>query len=163
MRDMLPILEEARLGQVAAAAERELQIANDWPGWVEQMRTTLPHKTRAADRRHPTHPENANRDWTRPATDLEQVRTRPRWQLNIALGETTVGELQHNETYRPKCSFPEGAEKALAQYLIEHDIEVAGLPRHGGSNDQQSGDGGFTSALANAITEERARARTRSR
>lgn len=158
VQELLPVLGDANLVQVAAAAERELHRTNDWPGWVERMRNTLPHKTRRADRRHPANPANRDRDWSAPAPDLERTRTHRRWKIRVERERTVVTELQHDETYRRVRSFPRGAERALARYFIEHDIEIAGLPRHGGHSGTR-GDGGFSSALAAAIEEERVRSR----
>ena len=156
VRTIVPKLKGARLAQLGAAASRELALTNDWPTWVEQMRATLPHKTRNADKRHPTRPENADRDWSNPPTNQEEVRNLRRWAIKVEGDRTTINELQHNGRYRTVKTFPAGAEHAVAEYLIEHDIEISGLPKHRG-NQSGSGDGGFSAALGAAIDEERAR------
>ena len=157
VRTIVPKLEGARLAQIGAAANRELTLTNDWPAWVEQMRATLPQKTRNADKRHPARPENADRDWSNPPTDEREVRKLRRWTMKVQHNRTSINELQHDGRYRAVKTFPAGAEHAVAEYLIEHDIEVPGLPKHRG-NESGSGDGGFSAALGAAINEERARA-----
>ena len=151
-----PPLEGAKLVEVAAAARRELAQANDWPGWVERMRRTLPHKTRNADRRHPAHPENANRDWSKRTEDQAESEHLLRWRISAKEDRTVVEELGHDGKYRVAKVFPKGAEQAVGDFLVEQDIEVAGLPRHGGRKETS---GGFCTALTNAIHEERARTR----
>ena len=69
-------------------------------------------------------------------------------------------EIDHNARYVRVHAVPRGAERALAEYLIEHDIEVGGLPKHGGGT---AGSGGFRAALEAAIDEERAREVARAR
>ena len=157
VREMIPVLSEARLPQVALAAERELSLANDWPSRVERMRPTLPVRARAADRRHPAHPENQARDWGRPTEDFGRARTLRRWKVRIAKDRTTVEQLGPGpgHEYRTTRTFPAGAEHALAEWLIDQDIEINGLPRHGGRR-ASAGDGGFTTTLTEAVGVERA-------
>ena len=159
VRQVLPNLTGARLGALGEAARRELQVTNDWPSVVERMRETLPHKTRTADRRHPTHPHNTNRDWSRPAPDFVDTISRRRWKIDVEDHATIVSEIQHTGRYRAIKTFPAGAELALAEYLIDHDIEVTGMPRHGGryGHDGSADDAGFTTALSAAISDERSR------
>lgn len=59
--------------------------------------------------------------------------------------------------HRTLRSFPRGAETALGEFLVEHDIELAGLPEHRGRREDA---GGFVTALAAAVEAERARTRT---
>lgn len=155
-RRKLPPLAGAKLVEVAAAARRELAQANDWRGWVERMRGTLPHKTRNADRRHPAHPENENRDWTKRTEDQTESEKLLRWRISAREDRTVIEELGHDGKYRVARVFPKGAEQAVGDFLVEQDIEVGGLPRHGGRKETS---GGFCAALTNAIHEERARTR----
>ena len=152
-----PPLQAARLVEVAAAAKRELDQTNDWAGWVEQMRTTLPHKTRNADERHPAHPANTRRDWSRPTQDQAKLRTLRRWRITTQDKATIIEELGHEGSYRTAKVFPQGSEQAVGEFLVEHDIKVNGLPPHGGRHETS---GRFCAALTNAIFEQRARSRT---
>ena len=153
-----PPLEGARLVEVAAAAQRELAQANDWAGWVDDMRKTLPRKTRNADRRHPAHPDNTERSWSGPTEDQAMAEERQRWKLATGEHGTVIKELGPDGAYRAAKTFPAGAEQAVADFLVEQDIEVGGMPRHGGRRETS---GGFSAAVVNEIRE--ARARTRSR
>ena len=155
--DIFPKLSGALLITLADTARRERDQTNDWPSAVERMRETLPQKTRAADRRHPTNPRNQDRDWSEPQPELLDAITRRRWKIDIQEHATHLAEVQHDGTYRTVKTFPAGAERALTEYLINHDIEVSSLPRHGGRNDTSSGDSGFSAALSAAIEDERSR------
>lgn len=154
VQTMVPKLREALLVEVANAAERELEQTNDWPRWVERMRATLPERTRAADRRHPTHPNNRTRDWTRPTQGLEEAMTALRWQVKAGPGTTVLSEYQGGGAYRTVRTFPLGAEQALGEFLVDHDIELEGLPPHRGRRENASE---FMTALRQAVEAQRAR------
>ena len=155
-REKQPPLQGARLVEVAATAKRELERANDWPGWVERMRTTLPHKTRNADRRHPAHPANAGRDWSKPTQDQAKLQKLRKWKITTEDNATIIEELGHEGSYQTAKVFPLGSEQAVGEFLVEHDIEVDGLPDHGGRHETS---GRFCAALTNAILEQQARRR----
>ena len=103
------------------------------------------------------HPHNTNRDWSRPAPDFEDTIKRRRWKIDIEDHATIISEIQHTGRYRAVKTFPAGAELALAEFLIEHNIEVGGMPQHGGRHDNSGGDAGFINALSAAVGDERGR------
>lgn len=162
LHTMLDPLRRAKLGGIAELAIVEFNQSNHWPEWVEAMRPTLPHKLRAARERHPAHPNNQRKDWTRPPEDQIETRRKYRWNIQVNRDETVLEEIDAAGKYRPYRTFPDGAERALALHLVDLDVAIDGMPNHNGNTDSYEAQN-FVTTLTQAIKEERLKERARTR
>ena len=156
LEEMEMELWKAKLGQVGHTARQERRKVNNWSAWVERVRTTLPHRARAADRRHPANPDNRDRDWSRPTPDWTDVCQRSRWRIRVGKETVTVDRLRHDGKYETAHRSPNTATQAVVAFLVEHDIEVKGMPKHGGKSRPADG---FSTAMDATVQKQLAKMR----
>ena len=149
-----------KVDYLRATAEfcRELYATHQEPSHlIEDVRTALPTRTRAADARHPANPNNRTRNWATPDDSVREVIDLPRWRLYVNQQVFGIEENRSGNHYAVVEQIPINERQRIIETLIERNIEVDGTPPHGGSQDGAAL--GFSRAINGLINEELVKAR----
>ena len=161
LSDLLDAMQRVDYLRPTAGFCKQLYASHREPGrLIETIREQLPTRTRAADRRHPAHPANQERNCSIPDDAVRVTIELPRWQITVTPHTFRLLENQRGDDYTVIRELRVSDRTGIVNLLIDHKIEVQGTPPHGGNRKRS---GGFTTAMNGLIDEELAKLKARSR